>query len=202
MKNLLQEIVAKSFETSSKRIDSWTDPDGVVHDERVQVIEPYTKDMEDLAGKMGLSKSQLYRKLANPTQKWKLSELEHLHEQIFNKDRGFDGKVLVSIDKTKEIITQVRQYDMQEEQRVLGRYGQGAASFNEMLLQLRQEITNSMNETFAKERQQQTEMIQRLIEMNQMKTDLVDQLLKEMRKDRDQLQRIQEQLAHLEQRVA
>ena len=118
--NQLQQLIKESFKTSLRRYDAWTDPDGIVHEESLTTLEPYCEDMEELSAKCGLSKSQLYRKLANPSSKFSPGELEEIHKQLHWKEHQhpFEDEVTISIEETKKIITEVRRNDALEKQNV------------------------------------------------------------------------------------
>jgi hypothetical protein len=114
--NELQKAIRQSFETVKRVYPSFMDPDGIYHEESVSYITPYTEGMEELAEKCGLSRSQLYRKLADHKAKFKPHELEELHKQLHWHDhRDFMGDLMVDIEATKQIITHSRRQQAMDE---------------------------------------------------------------------------------------
>ena len=114
--NELQRLIRQSFDTKKKIYPAWHDPDGIFHEESVSYITPYCEDMDELAVKCGLSRSQLYRKLADHKAKFKPHELEELHKQLHWHDhRDFMGDLMVDIEATKQIITHSRRQQAMDE---------------------------------------------------------------------------------------
>ena len=170
--NQLQQLIKESFKTSLKRYDTWTDPDGIVHDEYMVTLEPYCEDMEELSAKCGLSKSQLYRKLANPSVKFKLSELEELHKQIHWKEHQhpFEDEVTISIEETKKIITEVRRNDALEKQNVKHSLSQGFAK-------LENPFESGEMKTFLETIRKRSEEFEQISSRIKMQDDMIKRLL-------------------------
>ncbi len=167
--NQLQQLIKESFKTSLKRYDTWTDPDGIVHEERVVTLEPYCEDMEELSAKCGLSKSQLYRKLANPSSKFSPGELEEIHKQLHWKEHQhpFEDEVTISIEETKKIITEVRRddalenpFESEEMKQFLETIRKRAVEFEQISSRIKR----------------QDDMIDRLLELAEKQQTVIDKL--------------------------
>ena len=172
--NELQRLIRQSFDTVKKVYPSWQDPDGIFHEESVAYITPYCEDMDQLADKCGLSRSQLYRKLANPASKFKIHEVEEIHKQLHWHDhQSIDGEsVTIDVEATKEIITNVRRdlaveeaLDPEGRKDPVGRYGKTP------LRDQWQRIANLQEQI-----QQQHELINRLTKLAESQQQIIAKL--------------------------
>ena len=177
--NELQRLIRQSFDTKKKIYPAWQDPDGIFHEESVSYITPYCEDMDELAVKCGLSRSQLYRKLANPISKFKINEVEELHKQLhWHEHQSFDGEsVTIDVEATKEIITNVRRdlaveeaLDPEGRKDPVGRYGRATRRERfEDLVELQQTIKrqHELIDRLTKLAESQQEIISKLTDTNQ-----------------------------------
>ena len=113
--NVLQTKIKQSMKTSLRRVDAWVDPDGVEHPEKTIVLEPWKKNIGDFAMELGLSVSQTYRLLRDPSREFTLQELEVFHRQLNEKNKDINGDILVPLSDTQGVIDVAREQVAREQ---------------------------------------------------------------------------------------
>ena len=192
------------MKTSIRKLDRWEDPDGVVYEEHTVVLEPYCKNMEELAEKLELSVSQVYRLLKNPTRRFTMNEMRELHKQLNWKKRdSWDDVIRVPLTDTHTLIqiaveemqTKEEESEAKSKRSVLSgvleatekekvRAGR-PTRFSEGLVQSAAlaEWKESMNTTartmkqFSERIKKQDEMIARLMDLAASQQELVEKLV-------------------------
>ena len=103
----LEREIRNSFRTIKRNWESLLSQSGIY----VEVIEPYCKDMEQLAKKCGLTESLLQQKIQNPMTDFSIQVLTELHKHLnwyspqTNREAGL---VPTDIQVTKDIIIKSR----------------------------------------------------------------------------------------------
>ena len=98
------------MKTSIRKVDTWADPDGVIHEEHTIPLIPWCSTIEDLALELGLSASQTYRLLRDPRRKFTEDEVYVIHKQLHWKQRNLlNDELMTPIANTYALIELVRE---------------------------------------------------------------------------------------------
>ena len=95
---------------SIRKVDTWADPDGVIHEEHPITLKPWCSTIEELAKELGLSVSQTYRLLRDPRRKFTEDEVYVIHKQLNWKQRNpLNDEPMTPIANTYALIELVRE---------------------------------------------------------------------------------------------
>jgi gas vesicle protein len=188
--NVLQLEIKESFKPSLIRHDRWTDSDGIIHEEHLMEMQPYCSGMEQLAGKLALSKSQTYRLLKSPTRSFSRHEVEEIHKQLHWKKRSLDNSISIPLATTKELIMRALQQTQEAPESYIehleatrgdlaqsARPSQAGRSVDiQRMMKMKLDANNEKIREQGQRIKDQDELIKRLLSMSERQQDLLENL--------------------------
>lgn len=115
-------------------------------DEQMRRSQSKIRNVRDLAEALGMPKSTLFRWIDNPgLRQFSDEQIEILHSQLYWRQQDFDGKPLLHIKQTKDLLKRDLEADQAEGER--GSFGSGFdAQFRELDSDFRRAIRKVIND--------------------------------------------------------